>query len=136
MYFFLKNIVSRLIAKGLFPHFPPQLTINYYEPDEGLMSHTDNVDVIKEWIVGISLLSSCLIYFTNRDGFVREYFLHPGSVMIQSGEARYEWKHGISAEPIHRHENISVSRSYRISLQLSSFDESYFSHPDTQKYKI
>jgi alkylated DNA repair dioxygenase AlkB len=81
MYFYCKNIVNRLIEKQFVPHFPHQLTINYYEPNEGLLSHTDNIDVIKEWVIGISLLSSCVITFTKgSDNEIEEknYFLHPG----------------------------------------------------------
>jgi len=158
MYFILKRIVGRLIGMNLIPHFPHQLTINYYEPNQGLLNHTDNVDVIKEHVVGISLLSSCVINFTkclngkvesrysqqtsspseNEVGYqpVRQYFLHPGSVMIQSGEVRYQWQHGIEANPIHRIGKVTVVRQFRISLQLSDFDSQYFHHPEVQKLML
>jgi len=147
MYFYCKNIVNRLIQKNLVPSFPHQLTINYYEPQEGLLPHTDNTNVIKEYVVGISLLSSCVITFSrNSNNYTKEqsdeeehnYFLHPGSIMIQRGEVRYNWKHGIKASPSHFQyiRNISVQRSYRISLQLSDFIPIYFERPEIQKLRI
>jgi len=153
MYFYLRNIIQRLIEQGFAPHFPQQLTINYYESNEGLFPHTDNVDIIKEWVIGISLLSSCIITFSPRmdpgskdtineenDHFGSEksqhYLLRPGSIMIQSGEARYSWKHGISPSSEQTLGNVSIQRQYRISLQLSDFEESYFDHPETQKLRI
>jgi hypothetical protein len=56
--------------------------------------------------------------------------------MIQSGEVRYKWKHGISPETIHKIDNVSIVRNSRISLQLSDFIPTYFDHPDVQKLKI
>jgi len=137
MYFYLKKVVDRLIRAAIVPHMPEQLTINYYEPHEGLRLHTDNTEVIKEWVIGVSLMSSCAITFVSCDkSKQKKYPLFPGSVMIQSGEVRYKWMHGIDAQVIHKVDNLKIKREFRISLQLSDFLPSYFTHPDVTKLKI
>jgi alkylated DNA repair dioxygenase AlkB len=106
------------------------LTINYYEPSEGLAHHTDNPKIIKELVVGkahirkvipillgFSLLSPCIMTFTHtKTKRVEEVVLEPRTVMIQRGEVRYDWTHGI--EPGHtktvwkgeKHANCIVER--------------------------
>lgn len=138
MYFFVKQIMSRLIDKKFIPHGPQQMTINYYKPNEGLKPHTDNPEIIKEWVVGFSLLSSCVIDFAKNDDPEKHYhyLLHPGSVMTQHGDVRYNWNHGISPSREHVLGNIRVNRSYRISLQFSDFSQEFWSKPDTQAMKV
>jgi alkylated DNA repair dioxygenase AlkB len=138
MYFFVKRIMDRLIEGDHIPYSPRQMTINYYEPNEGLRPHTDNPTVIKEWIVGFSLLSSCVIDFTSNTDPNKSfhYLLHPGSVMIQQGDARYNWQHGISPHTTHRLGHTIIKRSYRISLQFSDFVPSFWLHPETKKMMV
>lgn len=138
MYFFTKRIMDRLIKGNHIPHAPQQMTINYYEYNEGLKPHTDNPKVIREWIVGFSLLSSCVIDFTlNKDPNKQfHYLLHPGTVMIQHGEVRYDWNHGISPSTEHVLGNIRIPRSLRISLQFSDFDKEFWSRPETVAMKV
>ncbi len=138
MYFFIKQVVDRLIAGGYVPHMPEQLTINYYQPHQGLPFHTDNPLVIKEWVVGISLLSPCVITFKEANNQQNQfnYLLHPGTIMIQSGEVRYNWLHGIDASPTHVLGDVTISREMRVSLQLSDFVPTFWNHPDIQKLKV
>ena len=77
-------------------HAPQQMTVNYYEPNEGLSHHTDHPKLIKELVVGFSLLSPCVMQFTHhKTKKVIEYVLEPRCVMIQQGDVRYNWTHGI-----------------------------------------
>jgi len=79
--------------------------------------------------VGFSLLSSCVMSFTHSQSVAcREYLLLPGSVMIQSKEVRYNWRHGIVPSRVHTHKGVAFSREYRISVQLSDFEPSFFEH--------
>jgi alkylated DNA repair dioxygenase AlkB len=97
IYLLYKQIFDRMIHyHKLVPHAPKQLTMNYYEPHEGLAPHTDHPKIIKELVVGFSLASPCVMQFTHETTKqVVEYVLEPRSVMIQQGEARYKWQHGI-----------------------------------------
>ena len=45
MYVCLRSICDRLRRDGWISHMPGTLTINYYEPHEGLRPHTDNPEV-------------------------------------------------------------------------------------------
>lgn len=61
--------------------------------------------------------------------------------MIQSGEARYEWKHGIFPgntqffSPRFSPQEMVLERGHRISLQFSDFDPSFFILPEIEKLK-
>jgi len=137
IYFYTQRIFQRLLSKKFIPHIPKQLTLNFYEPHEGLAPHTDNPKVIKEWIVGMSLASSCVITFThNTTKQCHEYALHPGSIMIQSGDVRYNWNHGIFPSKKQQLGNVVIERGYRVSLQFSDFEPWFFSHPEIQKMHI
>ena len=43
-------------------------------------------------------MSPCVMTFTHQETKkIEEIVLEPGSVMIQQGEARYKWTHGIES---------------------------------------
>lgn len=95
----------------LFPpaHEPPrkarQVIINAYLPGEGITPHVDLLDRYDDGIVGVSLGSGSVMQFRNvsthkettseeeEQGF--GVYLPPGSAYVMSGEARYDWTHGI-----------------------------------------
>lgn len=56
--------------------------------------------------------------------------------MIQSGDVRYNWKHGILPNPIHHFHEQPIQRNFRISLQFSDFEPWFFQHPKIQQMKI
>jgi len=139
MYIIYKAIFQRMIKDQLVTHAPAQLTINYYEPHEGLCPHTDNPKCIKELVVGFSLGSPCVMTFTHtKTNEKMEYVLNPSSVMIQQGEVRYHWKHGIEPTMIHHVQgtNEIIKRGYRVSIQFSDFVSGFFSNPEIQSMMI
>ncbi|SJX65142.1 uncharacterized protein SRS1_15957 [Sporisorium reilianum f. sp. reilianum] len=86
--------------------FPPnqllsrQLILNLYNGAEGLAPH---VDLVHRFADGILLCSlgphgtGTVMDFTHAVHPPQHLFLPAGSVLVLSGEARYDWKHGISA---------------------------------------
>ncbi|EPQ30890.1 uncharacterized protein PFL1_01787 [Pseudozyma flocculosa PF-1] len=83
-----------------------QLILNLYRPGEGLSSHVD----LMRFGDGIMLASfgapqrGVVMEFTRvaqdqhaEQTIVHSLFLPSGSLLILSGEARYDWKHGIPA---------------------------------------
>jgi len=76
---------------------PRQCILNLYYPGQGISPHVDLPSRYEDGIVGISLLSSTVMEFTSvidgRDSFALR--LKPGSVYVLSGQARYDYKHGI-----------------------------------------
>jgi alkylated DNA repair dioxygenase AlkB len=76
---------------------PDQLIINEYEPGQGIASHIDCQPCFGDTILSVSL-GHCLMDFMNiRSKKKKSLFLETGSLLILSGESRYEWTHGIVA---------------------------------------
>ncbi|KAK4282483.1 hypothetical protein QN277_013855 [Acacia crassicarpa] len=90
-----------------------QLIVNVYEPGEGICAHVDLLR-FEDGIAIISLESSCVMHFSRvesaADGVENEgksdssstrvpILLAPGSLVLMSGEARYNWKHEINRKP-------------------------------------
>lgn len=77
-----------------------QLILNLYNGTEGLASH---VDLVNRFADGILLCSfgpqdtGIVMDFTHDSGASEHLFLPSCSVLLLSGEARYDWKHGIAA---------------------------------------
>lgn len=99
--------------KNYFEEIPDQAIINEYLPGQGIARHIDCQPCFKKTIASLSLLSSCILEFTSKkDQTKHELLLEPRSLLILSGEARYEWFHGIPA----RKEDHGIQRQRRISV--------------------
>jgi hypothetical protein len=129
LYVILQSICARLKRDTLITRMPGTLTINYYEPGEGLRPHIDNQVVIAELVIGISLGSTCTMDFAHASDATRRcaVLLTPGTVVIQQGEARYEWTHGIAPGAV---------TGPRVSVQLSDFDPRFFSSDLVQERRL
>ncbi|KAG9444568.1 hypothetical protein H6P81_015908 [Aristolochia fimbriata] len=90
-----------------------QLIVNVYQPGEGICGHIDLLR-FDDGIAIVSLESACVMHFTQVDGGgdcvdenvqkLKEdrpiqkvpVLLSPGTLVLMSGEARYNWKHEIN----------------------------------------
>ena len=109
----LKPLLSPPTHTLLFPVNPTkarQAIINLYQPGEGITPHIDLLGRYGDGIIGVSFSSSCVMRFdktqpgtqSDEDGGVRQdkrtrwdLFLPERSILVLSGEARYDWTHGI-----------------------------------------
>ncbi len=103
-----QELAQRLHHDGLMPLVADQLIVNEYLPGQGISPHIDCQSCFADTIASISLGSGCVMEFTQPNtpepnsnqqkasGKV-ELYLHAGSVLVFSGEARYQWRHGIPA---------------------------------------
>lgn len=107
-----------------------QLILNLYNGAEGLASH---VDLVNRFADGILLCSfgpqgtGTVMDFTHESRPSQHLFLPSGSVLLLSGESRYDWKHGIVARPFdlvqsadHPDRIDSLKRSIRLSITIRS----------------
>ena len=95
---------------------PDQLIINEYEPGQGIASHIDCQPCFGDTILSVSL-GHCLMDFMNiRNKKKESLFLETGSLLILSGEARYEWTHGIVPRKSDIVNFVKVLRELRISM--------------------
>lgn len=75
---------------------PDQITVNKYLPGQGIPNHIDNISVFDEYILSLSLNSDINMEF-RKDLFKHNsVFIKAKSLLIMSGESRYEWTHGIT----------------------------------------
>lgn len=71
-----------------------QVILNLYPPGQGISSHIDLPNRYADGIIGVSLLGGCVMAF--RRGDERYGICLPErTVYVMTGEARWEWSHGI-----------------------------------------
>lgn len=99
-----------------------QVIINEYEPGQGISNHIDCIPCFEDIIISISLLSSCVMQFS-KDEEKQEILLKPRSILLLSGEARYNWKHGIKAVKNDKWLNTIIPRERRISITFRKIKE-------------
>ena len=71
-----------------------QCIVNEYYQTQGISAHTDS-NKFGPVVVSVSLLEPCNMIFTKPGQTLVKMCLMPRSVLILSGESRYEWKHEI-----------------------------------------
>jgi len=112
-----------------------QMICNYYEPGQGIAPHVDLLSRFEDGIVILSLGSSCVMDFrpvtdlataetykdigeSGNEEHMKSVLLQPGDVLSISGEARYQWTHGIASRLVDEWEGKSIPRGKRISVTL------------------
>ena len=98
------------MEKELLKNVPDQLIINEYMPGQGIFPHIDDPVSFEDGIVSLSLESDIIMDFI-RDT-KKHVMLKRRSVIVLHGDARYKWKHGITA----RKSDFGLKRSRRVSL--------------------
>jgi len=113
----LVDYCQKLESDSYFPKLPDQVIINEYHPGQGIAPHIDCVPCFEETIASLSLGSPCVMEFTNpTTGEKINHLLEPRSLLIFSGDARHQWKHGIAARKTDKYEGQIIQRNRRISL--------------------
>ncbi|KAL6208433.1 hypothetical protein ACLB2K_019382 [Fragaria x ananassa] len=110
-----------------------QLILNSYQPGEGICAHVDLMR-FEDGIAILSLESSCVMHFSPVEGTSEDFlvdgekdplttkipvYLTPGSLILMSGEARYQWKHEINRKPgFQKWQGEELNQKKRISITL------------------
>ncbi|KAH8410894.1 hypothetical protein KR222_007172 [Zaprionus bogoriensis] len=91
---------ERLSARDI-PEFavPDQLTVNAYEPGQGIPPHVDTHSAFAGPILSLSLQSDVVMDFRRNNQLVH-VLLPRRSLLVMSGESRYDWTHGIKPKHI------------------------------------
>jgi alkylated DNA repair dioxygenase AlkB len=71
-----------------------QVILNLYPPGQGISPHIDLSNRYADGIIGVSLLGGCTMVF-ERDGERYDVYRPERTVYVLTGEARWEWSHGI-----------------------------------------
>jgi alkylated DNA repair dioxygenase AlkB len=110
-------LAERLKKDGLTAETPDQLIVNEYYPGQGIAQHIDCIPCFGDIIFSLSLASSCLMVFSDiKTGTTASILLEPGGLLVMSGEARNQWKHGIPPRKKDFINGKNIERERRISL--------------------
>ena len=110
----LSPLCQKLLEDKLFISLPDQVIINEYLPGQGISLHIDCIPCFAEVICSLSLLSSCVMEFIEKEKV--SILLEPRSLVILSDQARYHWKHGIAARKVDIYDGNKIMRQRRISI--------------------
>lgn len=112
-----RGLADLLHADGHAPQPLNQVIVNEYEPGQGIAPHIDCVPCFAGTVLSISLGSTCVMRLTHpQDGRSVDILLEPGSLLVLSGAARYEWRHSIPGRKNDPWNGSTLPRSRRVSL--------------------
>lgn len=96
-----------------------QLTINYYEPGQGIAPHVDSEEAFDEPLLIVSLSSTAVLEFKELDAVeakVSRVVLPPRSMLLLMGDARYRYTHAIRPVKVDYVNGQMLYRTQRLSL--------------------
>ncbi|XP_055529648.1 alkylated DNA repair protein alkB homolog 8 [Wyeomyia smithii] len=106
---------------------PNQLTVNSYEPGQGIPPHVDTHSAFEDPIVSLSLGSDISMEFRDVEGNHVNVDLPRRSLLIMSGESRYGWAHGITPrkmDTIRLNNSLTVrNRGFRVSYTFRKLQD-------------
>uniref|UniRef100_A0A336M1J7 CSON010319 protein n=1 Tax=Culicoides sonorensis TaxID=179676 RepID=A0A336M1J7_CULSO len=121
-------VIERLHEKmPQFSYFTPeQMTVNKYEPGQGIPPHVDTHSPFNDPIVSLSLQGETVMEFRNEENHSCIY-LPKRSLLVMSGESRYGWTHSITprlTDVVPKAEGLSMQRrSTRVSCTFRQLRE-------------
>nr|XP_039250139.1 alkylated DNA repair protein alkB homolog 8-like [Styela clava] len=130
----LKSVISKMKETGHIVKEPNQITINKYEPGQGIPSHIDNPEAFDDTLASLSLNSQTVMDFKNsKTKEHNQVLLKERSLMIFTGESRYKWTHGICPRkvdliPVNKDDAdklTSLNRGMRMSVTFRRVREDY-----------
>ncbi len=98
-----------------------QLIINTYRPGQGIASHVDLLNRFGDGVIICSFLSGISMDLEHEAHGKHAVWLSPGSALLLTKEARYEWKHGIAArgfDVLERTGTHTIPRQHRLSVTI------------------
>ena len=118
---FLRDVADRLHANGWFDAVPDQVIVNEYEPGQGIAAHVDR-GCFGPTVATLSLGDAWPMEFApyrprrgpgTASEEKSELVLEVGSILLLTGDARWNWTHRIAARtkdgPRSRQKRVSVT---------------------------
>jgi len=116
--------VESFKQQGILSMQPDQLIINEYQPGQGIYPHVDQVKWFEKEIVSVSLGSDVLMEFKHKVSHQQHSVHLPRrSLVLLSGDARYQWTHGITGRAKDKIKGKWVPRERRVSLTFRKVKE-------------
>jgi alkylated DNA repair dioxygenase AlkB/nicotinamidase-related amidase len=112
-----QTLSKDLFARGILPFVADQVIVNEYQPGQGISPHVDCVPCFADTIASISLGSSCIMDFKHASTKKSiSKWLPPRSLLVLSGESRYDWTHAIASRKTDKAQGQTIERRRRVSL--------------------
>nr|DBA32521.1 TPA: hypothetical protein GDO54_000305 [Pyxicephalus adspersus] len=89
-------VLDKCLQQGLIKHRPDQLTVNQYDPGQGIPPHVDTHSAFEDEIVSLSLGAEIVMDFKHPSGSSVPVMVTQRSLLVMGGESRYLWTHGIT----------------------------------------
>jgi len=93
-----------------------QVTVNDYMPGQGIPPHVDTHSPFQEVFASLSLKSGVTMHFKDPKNNTLDLYLQPRSLVVFSGEARYNWLHSIATRKVDKVDGLLKFRHRRVSL--------------------
>lgn len=111
-------LAERLHREGHIVQIPNRVSVNEYQPGQGIGAHRDREAERIQEVAIISLNSGIIMDFTHMGHETQSYYLQPLSLLIMRGEARHLWEHGIAPRHNDRVGGLIVPRRRRVSVMF------------------
>lgn len=119
-------IAQRLTQEGITTTVPDQMTVNEYDPGQGLTGHIDCPVCFGDTIITLNLGSYCVMDFIHAcTQEKRQLLLSPRSLLVLQEEARYGWEHSVAACKVDWYQGQEFMRTRRVAM---TFREALFPH--------
>ena len=106
-----------LCDRGFFDQEPDQIIINEYMPGQGISPHIDCIPCFGPVAASLTLGGGTQMQFDHPASAEQTHaFLEPRSLLVLTGPARFEWRHGIPARKTDWVEGRRLPRNRRVSL--------------------
>jgi alkylated DNA repair dioxygenase AlkB len=118
----MKFLSDRLQQKKIIDFIPDQAIINEYIDDQGIAPHIDCEPCFGDTIISISLGGQCVMNFQKEQTSVEQnkvpLLIHPKTLIVMTGESRFNWFHGIVGRKSDKFNGQTSKRNRRVSITL------------------
>lgn len=115
-----QHLAKRLAGYEYFTKPPDQVIVNEYQPGQGINPHTDRTTCFGPVVASLSLGSDIIMDFSDGIGKKGAIVLPERSLLVLSGSARAEWRHGIASRHKDKINSTTFERRRRVSLTFRS----------------
>jgi alkylated DNA repair dioxygenase AlkB len=108
----------KLNEKRIIAFTPDQAIVNEYMEDQGIAPHIDCEPCFGDTIISISLGASCVFNFEREPNSKDKVplFLEPKTLVVMTGESRFNWYHGIPNRKSDEFNGSKLKRGRRVSI--------------------
>ena len=127
----LSWVCNRLREEKIFNETPNQVILNEYMPGQGIAPHVDYLSNYGDTVASLSLGSPVVMDFISKENKKISLLLEPRSLLVLSGSARFDWKHGIAPRKADHSSGAVIIRGRRISCTFRHTYQSASSREET-----